>query len=108
VFDDLQQVLDTELAAKGAIITVRFGEWPLDVPGRNLLHTRISKAIDAAVATGSDQVTAMPELGEGVTGVIKPRREIPRDRPDLHPAPGNRAIRGLSGQCRRSAGAEDP
>jgi hypothetical protein len=77
VFDDLQQVLDKELAAKGAILTVQVDEWPLDVPGRNLLHTRISKAIDVAVAAGSDQVVAMPELGEGVTGVIEARQEIP-------------------------------
>jgi hypothetical protein len=77
VFDDLQQALDTELAAKGAILTIRLSEWPLDVPGRNLLHTRISKAIDAAITVGSDQVIAMPELGEGVTGVIEPRQEIP-------------------------------
>lgn len=77
VFDDLQQALDTELAAKGAILTVRLSEWPLDVAGRNLLHTRISNAIDAAVASGSAQAVAMPELGDGVTGVIEPRQEIP-------------------------------
>lgn len=77
VFDDLQQALDRELAAKGAILTVRLDEWPLDVRDRNLLHTRISNAIDAAVASGSDQAVAMPELGEGVTGVVEPRQEIP-------------------------------
>lgn len=76
VFDDLQQSLDKELAAKGAILTVRLREWPLDVPDRNLLHTRISKAIDAAVASGSEQVVAMAELGEGVTGLIEPREEV--------------------------------
>jgi hypothetical protein len=77
VFDDLQQSLEKELAAKGAVLTVRLDEWPLDVPGRNLLHTRISAAIDAAVAAGSNRVLAMPELGEGVTGVVEPRQEIP-------------------------------
>jgi hypothetical protein len=76
VFDDLQQALDTELTTKEAILTVRLSEWPLDVPGRNLLHTRISDAIDAAVASGSDQAVAMPELGDGVTGVIEPRQEL--------------------------------
>lgn len=77
VFDDLQQSLEKELAAKGAVLTVRLDEWPLDVPGRNLLHTRISAAIDAAVVAGSNRVLAMPELGEGVTGVVEPRQEIP-------------------------------
>jgi hypothetical protein len=77
VFDDLQQALDKELDAKGAILTVRLREWPLGVPGRNLLCTRISKAIGAAAASGSSQVVAMPELGDGVTGVIESRQEIP-------------------------------
>jgi len=77
VFDDLQQALDRELQAKGAVLTVRLGEWPLDVRNRNLLHTRISNAIDAAVAAGSNQVVGMPELGDGVTGVIEPRQDIP-------------------------------
>jgi hypothetical protein len=77
VFDDFQQTLDKELAAKSAILTVRLAEWPLDVRDRNLLHTRISNAIDAAVAGGSNQVVAMPELGDGVTGVIEPRQDIP-------------------------------
>jgi hypothetical protein len=31
VFDDLQQTLDKELVAKGAVLTVRLDEWPLDV-----------------------------------------------------------------------------
>jgi hypothetical protein len=77
VFDDLQQALDRELRAKGAVLTVRLGEWPLDVRNRNLLHTRISNAIDVAVAAGSNQVVGMPELGDGVTGVIEPRQDIP-------------------------------
>ncbi len=77
VFDDLQQSLDKELAAKGAILTVHLGDWPLEVPDRNLLHSRISKAIDAAIAAGSDQVVHMPELGVGVTGVIELREELP-------------------------------
>lgn len=76
-FDDLQQVLDGELADKGAMLTVRLDEWPLDVRDRNLLHTRISHAIDAAVASGSNQTVAMPELGDGVTGIIEPRQEVP-------------------------------
>ena len=77
VFDDLQQALDKELTAKDAVLTVRLEEWPLDVPGRNLLHTRISGTIDAAIAAGSSRVVAMPELGDGVTGLIEPRQEIP-------------------------------
>lgn len=76
-FDDLQQTLDRELADKGAMLTVRLDEWPLDVPNRNLLHTRISRAIDAAVAGGSNQIVTMPELGNGTTGLIEPRQEIP-------------------------------
>ena len=63
-------------AVRGAS-PVRLGEWPLDVRNRNLLHTRISNAIDAAVAAGSNQVVGMPELGDGVTGVIEPRQDIP-------------------------------
>ena len=77
VFDDLQQALDRELQAKGAVLTVRLGEWPLDVRDRNLLHTRISNAIDVAIAGGSSQVVGMPELGDGATGVIEPRPENP-------------------------------
>ncbi len=77
VFDDFQQALDKELTAKGAILTVRLGEWPLDVPDRNLLHTRISNAIDAAVAAGSNQIVAMPELGDDVTGLVEPRQAMP-------------------------------
>ena len=76
-FDDLQQVLDGELADKGAMLTVRLDEWPLDVRDRNLLHTHISHAIDAAVASGSNQTVAMPELGDGVTGIIERRQEVP-------------------------------
>jgi hypothetical protein len=79
--------LDTELAANGAILAIRLSEWPLGVPGRDLLHARISKAIDAAVTVGSDQVIAMPELGEGVTGVYRALAADPRNRQDLHPAP---------------------
>ena len=76
VFDDFQQTLDRELTAKGATLTVRLDEWPLQVRDRNVLHTRISKAIDAAVAVGSGQAVPMPELGDGATGVIEPRQEI--------------------------------
>ena len=43
-FDDFQQAIDKELDDKGAFLTVRLDEWPLDVRDRNLLHTRISNA----------------------------------------------------------------
>lgn len=76
-FDDLQQALDRELAAKGAMLTVRLDKWPLEVRDRNQLHTRISNAIDAAVAAGSNQIVAMSELANGATGLIEPRQEIP-------------------------------
>jgi hypothetical protein len=49
VFGDLQQTLDSQLAAKGAVLTVRLDQWPLDVPDRNLPHTRVSGAAAAAV-----------------------------------------------------------
>ena len=77
VFDDLQQALDRELQAKGAVLTVRLSEWPLDLRDRNLLHTRISNAIGVAIETGSNQVVGMPELGDGATGLIEPRLENP-------------------------------
>ena len=77
VFDDFQQTLDRELTAKGATLTVRLDEWPLEVRDRNVLHTRISKAIDTAVAAGTRQVVRMPELGKGATGVVEPRQKIP-------------------------------
>ena len=73
-FDDLRQVLDRELADKGAMPTVRLDQCPLDVRDRNLLHTCISHAIDAAVTSGSNQVVAMSEMGDGVTGMIEPHR----------------------------------
>ncbi len=60
VFDDFQQALDKELADKGAILTVRLDEWPLDVRDRDLLLTRVSKAIDAAVAVGVGQASGTP------------------------------------------------
>jgi hypothetical protein len=71
VFDDLQQDLDRELEARDAILRVRLGEWPLEVRDRNLLRTRISRAIDAAVADGTEQVVPMPEISPGATGVIE-------------------------------------
>ena len=77
VFDDFQQTLDRELTAKGATLTVRLDEWPLEVRDRNVLHTSISKAIDTAVAAGTSHAVRMPELGEGATGVVEPRQEIP-------------------------------
>ena len=76
-FDDLQQSLDRELAAKGAMLTVRLDKWPLEVRDRNQLHSRISNAIDAAVAADSNQIVAMSELANGATGLIEPRQEIP-------------------------------
>ena len=60
VFDDLQQSLEKELAAKGAVLTVRLDEWPLDVPGRNLLHTRISDAAPDAFLDGVRDATTDP------------------------------------------------
>ena len=77
VFDDFQPALDRELEAKGSILTMRLGGCPLDVRDRNLLHIRISNAVDAAVAVSSNQVVGMPELGDGATGVIEPRQDIP-------------------------------
>jgi hypothetical protein len=74
VFDDLQQDLDRELEATNAILRVRLGEWPLEVSDRNLLRTRISRAIDAAVADGAEQVVPMPEISPGATGVIETGR----------------------------------
>jgi hypothetical protein len=53
VFGDLQQALDSQLAAKGAVPTVRLDQWPLDVSDRNLLRTRVSGAAAAACARGS-------------------------------------------------------
>ncbi len=55
VFGDLQQAPDSEVAAKGAVLTVRLDQWPLDVPDRNLLHTRVFDAVEAAVAVGASQ-----------------------------------------------------
>ena len=75
VFGDFQQSLDSELAAKGAVLTVRLDQWPLDIPGRNLMHTRISGAIDAAVAAGASQTIAVGELGDRATGVVELREE---------------------------------
>lgn len=72
VFDDLQQDLDKELDAKGAILRVRLAEWPLEVRERNLLRTRISHAIDTALASGQEQPVMMTELGPGATGAIEP------------------------------------
>jgi hypothetical protein len=46
-----------------------------EAPG-NMLHTRISAAIDAAMEASEHQVVAMPELGEGATGLIEPRQDV--------------------------------
>jgi hypothetical protein len=51
---------------------VRLGEWPLEVRNRNVLRTRLSLAIDAALATGQERPVTMTELGPGATGVIEP------------------------------------
>jgi hypothetical protein len=75
VFGDLQQALDSQLAAKGAVLTVRLDRWPLDVSDRNLLHTRVSGAAAAAVAAGASQTVAMPEHGDGATGLVEFREE---------------------------------
>ena len=53
------------------MLTVWLAEWPLDVPDRNLLHTRIAAAADAAAAVGASQTVAMPELGDGATGTVE-------------------------------------
>jgi hypothetical protein len=66
VFGDLQQALDSQLAAKGAVLTVRLDQWPLDVSGRNLLHTRVSGAAAAAVAAGASE-TAGPGVSSSST-----------------------------------------
>lgn len=75
VFGGFQQPLDSELAAKGAVLTVRLDQWPLDVPSRNLVHTRVSGAIDAAVAAGASQTVALGELGDGATGLVELRED---------------------------------
>ena len=72
VFDDLQQAIDRELEDKGAILRIRLSQWTLEVKDRNVLHTRISDAIETAVATGEEQVVPMPELGPGATGIVAP------------------------------------
>ncbi len=105
VFDDFQQALDKELAAKGAILTVRLGEWPLDVRDRNLLHTRISNAIDAAVASARPSRRDARAWRWRDRGHRAPAGDA-RNRQDLRPAPRDHAVRGLPGQCRRPAGAE--
>jgi hypothetical protein len=75
VFGDFQQSLDSELAAKGAILTIRLDQWPLEVPDRNLVHSRISGAIDAAVAANEPKAVPLGELGDGATGVVEVRDE---------------------------------
>ena len=75
MFGDLQQALDSQLAAKSAVLTVRLDQWPLDVSDRNLLHTRVSGAAAASVAAGASQTVAMPELGDGGTGLVELREE---------------------------------
>jgi hypothetical protein len=72
VFDELERVLEVELTEKGATLAVRLDEWPLELTNRNVVHTRISKAIDGAVATGAAQTVELPELGDGAAGVIEP------------------------------------
>jgi hypothetical protein len=42
---------------------------------RNLLHTRVSGAAAAAVTAGASQTVAMPELGDGATGLVELREE---------------------------------
>jgi hypothetical protein len=86
VFGDLQQALDSQLAAKGAVLTVRLDQWPLDVSDRNLLHTRVSGAAAAAVAAGASQTVAMPELGDGANGPGRAPGGDRRDREGLRPA----------------------
>jgi hypothetical protein len=69
VFGDLQQALDSQLAAQSAVLTVRLDQWLLDVSDRNLPHTRVSGATAATVAAGASQTVAMPELGDGATAI---------------------------------------
>jgi len=52
----------------------------------DVLHIRISDAIDVAVAAVSDQIVVMPELGRGVTGIVELRQEIPGIRRIFVPA----------------------
>jgi hypothetical protein len=75
VFGNFQQSLNSELAAKGAVLTVRLDQWPLEVPDRNLVHSRISGAIDAAVAANEPKAVPLGELGDGATGVVEVRDE---------------------------------
>jgi hypothetical protein len=72
VFDDFQQALDSELESKGAVLRVRLSEWPLEVRDRNLVHSRISRAIAEVAVSGREQAISMPELGSGTTGVVEP------------------------------------
>ena len=51
VFDELERAIEVELTAKDATLTVRLDEWPLELTNRNVVHTRISKAIENAVAS---------------------------------------------------------
>jgi hypothetical protein len=76
VFDDLQQELDKELDARGANLRVRLGEWPLEVRDRNVLRTRLSHAIDAALATGQEQ--AVPMTGSWVPAPPPPLSRLAR------------------------------
>jgi hypothetical protein len=72
VFDDLQRDLEVELAVKNATLTIHLEKWPLELRHRNVVHSRISGAIETSVASCSSARIELVELGEGVTGVVEP------------------------------------
>jgi hypothetical protein len=75
-FSTLQRTISTELAPKGATLTIRLGDWPLKVPNRNGVLRRVSDAADRAIATGEEQTVVIPELGSGAMGVVA-RENVP-------------------------------
>jgi hypothetical protein len=71
VFDAVQRDIEAELATTNATLEVRVSEWPLEVDQRNVLLTRVSQAINSAVASGSEQLIGLPEIGSGVMGTVR-------------------------------------
>ncbi len=71
VFDQLQRSIEAELDAKDATLTVRVDEWPIEVSDRNVVHSRISRAIDAAVSGRGTASLSLPELGKSAVGVVE-------------------------------------
>lgn len=75
VFDTVQQDIEAMLAAANVTMEVRLDEWPLVVEERNMLLTRVSHAIRAAVDHGTEQLVALPELGPSVAGAVRPQSQ---------------------------------